>query len=267
MDKEAIKRIAGNPDFILGIYNYCDRWCQRCTFTSRCMSFEIDKETIEKQETRDFNNEQFWQKLTEILQVTLEMLGEMAEKEGIDLNNILETDPAITRHRLNRETARDHELARAAQAYAEKTEECFDSLERLFDDKADEWNLKAILGFPYIDPIEEAARLKDALEVIRWYQHFIYPKLMRALEGDLRGTPKILEGCSKDSDGSAKIALISIDRSISAWGEMLQHFSEREEEIFDMLVHLERLRRKTEEVFPHARAFIRPGFDIMNKNG
>lgn len=266
MDKEEIKRIAGNPDLIPGIYNYCDRWCERCTFTSRCMSFEIDKETIEERESRDLNNEQFWQRLTEIFQVTVEMLEEMAEEEGIDLNNIPETDSEITQHRLNRETARDHESAQMALTYAGKTQEWLDSQKRLFDDKADEWSLKAILGFPYIVSIEEAARFKDALEIILWYQHFIYPKLMRALEGDLAETSEILEGYPKDSDGSAKIALISIDRSISAWGEMLQHFSERKEEILDILVILERLRRKTEEVFPNARAFVRPGFDMMHQD-
>lgn len=25
--------------FILGIYNYCDRWCETCRFTSRCRVF------------------------------------------------------------------------------------------------------------------------------------------------------------------------------------------------------------------------------------
>jgi hypothetical protein len=25
--------------FIVGIFNYCDRWCERCEFTSRCRVF------------------------------------------------------------------------------------------------------------------------------------------------------------------------------------------------------------------------------------
>ena len=25
--------------FIVGVYNYCDRWCERCAFTSRCRVF------------------------------------------------------------------------------------------------------------------------------------------------------------------------------------------------------------------------------------
>ena len=25
--------------FIVGVYNYCDSWCDRCAFTSRCRVF------------------------------------------------------------------------------------------------------------------------------------------------------------------------------------------------------------------------------------
>ena len=39
LDKEDVKRLAKNPNFISGIHNYCDRWCERCPFTARCMNF------------------------------------------------------------------------------------------------------------------------------------------------------------------------------------------------------------------------------------
>ena len=26
-----------NNDYLPGVYNYCDRWCGRCIFNSRCM--------------------------------------------------------------------------------------------------------------------------------------------------------------------------------------------------------------------------------------
>jgi hypothetical protein len=84
---------------------------------------------------------------------------------------------------------------------------------------------------------------------------------MRAIEADLRKRPEILDGLLRDSDGSAKVALIAIDRSIAAWGAMRNHFPEQEDTILDLLVHLDRLRRKIEKTFPDARAFVRPGFD------
>lgn len=68
----------------------------------------------------------------------------------------------------------------------------------------------------------------------------------------------------RDSDGSAKVALIAIDRSIAAWGVMRKHFPERENNMLDILVHLDRLRKGVEKTFPNARAFIRPGFDKID---
>jgi hypothetical protein len=65
----------------------------------------------------------------------------------------------------------------------------------------------------------------------------------------------------KDSDGSAKVSLIGIDRSLASWGILLQHFPEEENTILDMLAHLEKLRKSVEKEFPDARSFKRPGFD------
>ena len=56
-------------------------------------------------------------------------------------------------------------------------------------------------------------------------------------------------------------ALIAIDRSSSAWRVMQSSLPEKADSIKPMLLELERLRRTTEQVFPHARDFIRPGFD------
>jgi hypothetical protein len=82
----------------------------------------------------------------------------------------------------------------------------------------------------------------------------------------LEETSEDFEEFPKDSDGSAKVALIAIDRSIAAWGQMREHFPQRRDDILDILVHLDRLRRKTETLFPDARAFVRPGFDSTDKH-
>ena len=41
MNKEEMLRNAEDPKYISGIYNYCDRWCERCRFTSRCLNHSI----------------------------------------------------------------------------------------------------------------------------------------------------------------------------------------------------------------------------------
>jgi len=88
MDKERIKELAQDPRFIPGIYNYCDRWCERCPLTCRCMNFALGEEHFSDPETRDLDNETFWKKVSEVFQTTLEMVREDANKYGIDLDSL-----------------------------------------------------------------------------------------------------------------------------------------------------------------------------------
>jgi hypothetical protein len=89
---------------------------------------------------------------------------------------------------------------------------------------------------------------------------------MRAIRGELDERLEPLDEFPKDSDGSAKVALIGLDRSIAAWGEIRNLFPHRDHDILDILVNLEQLRRNVEKAFPEARAFIRPGFDKIDLN-
>ncbi len=50
--------------FISGIHNYCDRWCERCTFMARCRVAEAESQTTD--EERDIENEAFWRNLSNI---------------------------------------------------------------------------------------------------------------------------------------------------------------------------------------------------------
>ena len=65
----------------------------------------------------------------------------------------------------------------------------------------------------------------------------------------------------KDHDGSAKIALIAVEKSKAAWLRFLTHFPEKEDEIITLLAILEKTGKALEQYFPDARAFVRPGFD------
>lgn len=64
-----------------------------------------------------------------------------------------------------------------------------------------------------------------------------------------------------DSLGSAKVVLLGIDRSLAAWAIIREAFPEHADEILDVLVDLDQLRRTGEIRFPAARAFVRPGLD------
>jgi len=265
MDKEHLKKLADDPRFIPSIYNYCDRWCERCTYTSRCLNYALGEEEFDHLETQDLDNEAFWQKLSETFQMTLELLEEAAEEQGIDLNSI-DTEEVEEKERLNNELARDHECSRLAKLYSEMVDDWLDSARDIFAPDEEEISSAESLEESDTSPAEKDDALVEPVEVVGWYQHLIYVKLMRAIRGELIDEPEILDEYPKDSDGSAKVALIGIDRSIAAWGEIRNLFPHRSHQIMDILVHLEQLRRKVEKTFPNARAFIRPGFDKIDLN-
>jgi len=88
MDKEDLLKLAKDPKYIPGIYNYCDRWCERCQFTSRCLNCTLVEEQFGDLQETDELNEAFWQRFSEMLQNTLAMIKEMAKEKGIDIDSI-----------------------------------------------------------------------------------------------------------------------------------------------------------------------------------
>ncbi len=87
--RRGLTELAANPDLISGIYNYCDRWCERCPFTSRCLLYATETEDEdESPESRDITNETFWRKLGSIFQDAQDMIASWAEEAGVDLTEI-----------------------------------------------------------------------------------------------------------------------------------------------------------------------------------
>jgi len=237
MRRRNLTELANNPDLISGIYNYCDRWCERCPLTSRCLLYATEQEEDVSHGSQDISNEAFWRKLGSIIQETRVMITEWAKEAGVDLTEPTGEDES--RYRRKRQLVDNHPLARYGKKYANAASDWF----RQFD-----------------QTMERVESLEDAREVIQWYQYQIAVKTIRALSGrreELEEDPEL----PKDSDGSAKVALIGIDRSIAAWRLMQLALPERAETILPLILQLERLRLRLEKSFPDARSFIRPGFD------
>jgi hypothetical protein len=123
-----------------------------------------------------------------------------------------------------------------------------------------------------VPPLKDSP-LDDACSVIRWYQLFIHVKLCRALSWTVRhpAEEEFIEehedeegtATTKDSDGSAKIAIIAIERSISAWSVVRQHLPEKSKRIMNLMALLARTRSLADQTFSRAREFHRPGFDDL----
>lgn len=263
MKLDEFKAILDNPNLISGIYNYCDRWCERCPMTARCSVFlttpDIDPE--------DFENEEDFFKASlgsvhDAFQLTMEMIQESAEENNIDLEEIKADDSWIEKRDLEQAEIRSSPLSTLSWEYMELSRAWLNNSGPAIRELGENLQRTALMDLPDRNPQEEALALKDALEVIPYYMTQIHVKLVRAQSNRQEDDAWFEENdFPKDSDGSAKVALIGIDNSIIAWGTFLPHLPDQEDVILPILSKLEHLRSLVETSFPKARSFKRPGFD------
>jgi hypothetical protein len=98
----------------------------------------------------------------------------------------------------------------------------------------------------------------DGCEVVSWFHFMIGAKINRALtvwpdeDDDL---------ASSDADGSAKVALIGVERSHAAWLSLVERRIVSASEAEPFIADLVWLGEELERIRPRARAFVRPGLD------
>jgi hypothetical protein len=257
MDADRFEEMARDPRFIPGIYNYCDRWCERCAFAGRCMNYAMSQEAeaAGDSRSRDIENEAFWDKLHETFESAMEMIEEPTDEMDFDFDEE-DFDEFLEREEQVREAAKAQSYSRTARRYIDTVDNWFALNEGLLDEKTDEPESSARTEIS----ADDMAGLRDCLEVIRWYQPQILVKLCRAAGGTIRAETEELDCFQEDADGSAKVAIIGIERSIAAWATVLRRFPDHEDAIFALRT-LKHLLRQVEAAFPNARAFRRRGFD------
>jgi hypothetical protein len=190
----------------------------------------------------------------------------MAEERGIDLDNISTEDTREYEQRrfFIKETTRSHILIKLCKLYEQMARPFFKKeMSRELVDKTRDLVSQLHMGMKTEeDVVYTMAGLGDCEEIIRWYLFFIDAKLQRALHGKMEGEQWEEEnGYQKDSDGSAKIAIIAIERSMGAWIRMDELLPHSEDISLKALSLLSQLKQKALEEFPQAMNFKRPGFD------
>ncbi len=245
-----------DSNFIEGIYNYCDTWCERCPFTNRCMNFAMRGDS-----DKNINDTDFWEDMKDIFEQTAELLKEAAEERGIDWNEIeqvVENDRNDAAE--SRKKVKEHPIVKAAWDYMQMRKAFFENEEEYMKAKAVDFQQEVERGIVSIDDAERAVmNLEDAFEVITWYHSIIYVKVSNACS--MFFEDDIDEFLVDYHNGKAKLVLISIDRSIAAWFSLQIYFPEKANKVTNILLHLEKLRRRIETDFPKARGFKRVGLD------
>jgi hypothetical protein len=251
--------MAAKPTHIEGIYNYCDRWCERCNFTSRCAVYE--REEGLSPEEKDINNKAFWDTIGNSFADAITQMQKIAEERGITIP--AEDDAEMNLYMANvkkkRQEMEQHPLIKYSKQYMMEARAILKNNEAL-KQRGETLVQLVELGVKDISETKrEVIQLNEYFEIVQWYLFQIQVKFMRALptfdddEGD--------EAFESDSNGSAKVALIATDRCIVAWQHIMQWLPDAQDDILPLLGLLQKIRTLGEHTFPHARAFVRVGLD------
>ena len=116
---------------------------------------------------------------------------------------------------------------------------------------------------PVPNPAEEEAReIGDMIEIATWYHTLIPPKLSRALDGvfekdGLDDVPPgvLAETRQHDANGSARVVLLAIERSIAAWTRLRTLVPAQGDAILYRRGPLDRMRGGIHLIRPGAQHF------------
>ena len=215
--------------FIDLIHSYCDRWCEACAFTSWCRVFA---EEAKCSASRDPNLK--------------------AAADAPLLPQDLPPAPPRWFVEMIEESVSEAASAVARQPPRSGSERQDDPLlQRSFDYSV---GVHSWLADQRVN--RSCASHRDPLAVISWYASLIPAKVGRAFSSLAWAEPGDLPG-RRDSDGSAKVALLGIERSHAAWLEVADTGARVQSFIADLVWMGEALERQ----FPAARSFVRPAFD------
>lgn len=239
-----------NGDFISGIYNYCDRWCERCSMTIKCRQYAMEcaRDAFNADGSQEGDSYEFMESLLNLPDDTEK---DEQEAEVPDFEPASETSEEIDeldfleymqqQEEIDRQT-QDTICVKLADRYMSEGTRWLDEWDSLVSEQDD----------------DEQNSLANAVDIINWYLFQMPTKLRRAVNGKISRE----EYMQFDVHGSAKVVLIGAESSLDAWRNLQSFLPEdRQDAVAPILAILKDMIIEIDLEIPQAREFKRPGFD------
>ena len=213
--------------FILGIYNYCDRWCACCRFTARCRVF-ADMAMHEATAAGDLKDVAEAPRHPSDYRPPSKWLEEaLADFDESSIPEVPDPPPLPARY--------------AATVW-----------------RAKEYTFKLFRWFEASD-LKNSTDPVDPLAIVIHFSGLIASKTHRAMSGLNED-----DGCRDfrpDFEGSAKVVIDGIERSIAAWQQLVSQQKVPPAIAAAFISDLAWISGEIDALIPKARAFVRAGFD------
>lgn len=258
-------------NLLSGIFNYCDRWCERCDYRDRCRLFqsETDRNIQHILNGEDPNNPEIAARdIKESLEDALEMLkSQMDVEETIaeDFQYLVDNENEDSQYYIDNFDDERFEVAESGKIA--KTQHPLTLLADVFFKGVVDWYGKIKLSFAQnydtVKPIDDP--LHEELKILMWYSPQISVKIRMCA-----GSASKLEN-EKDEDKiefetemmniNSRIAFTGMEKCLTSLQKIYDLETEHRDDIFLLLTSIKKMKDKFEKVFPAVHTFKRPYFD------
>ena len=222
-DLARLRALSAEPGLVPQIYDYCDQWCEYCGLADRCLASKWI-------EARGGGNPA---DLHQDLQAA-------ARASGNGTRALV--NPTVMAALASAGTHFSDPLEMLGREYAARAHMLLRSLD------------------PEPPPASDAEmQPPGARAVLSRYHLLVAAKIFRAVAA-AASDPASASSLDSDATGSAKIALLLIDRSRAALADMAE--AARDSRAADLIALLDRVEAELVSRFPLAPSFERPGFDV-----
>ena len=230
----SLDEMARDPALIHGIYDACDQWCVYCRATARCLAFRATNAADVGGVFDPAGDPERASGGSLLLKVLADAEGRLAPPE---IEAVASGSPQL----VHEVFSLDDPLERLGRRYMLIADAYLES-QPDFAPAAGGWRREG----------------PSSREVIAWFHVLAPARVFRAIlaDGEAR---RGVRGRHADALRAAKVALLGLDRSVSAI-ESLQS-SDDDPRLELMLTLVRQLRQAVESRFAGARAYQRPGLD------
>jgi len=255
---------------ISGIYNYCDRWCEKCIYTNRCLLFKLEAEREIKHILRDEDKNDpdvLAKDLADDFKEAFGQINKFMDEEDEEYeefeNNTIDFEEEEDDESFFKEEIID---ADRPSAFLKKAENPLILLsEKLFKEFYKYYDLLKTKFPTELDEKNPENFLQQNLDTLGWYTPQIHVKIRMCYwnKHKLSKTkdPELIEIDQEMLNVSVRIAFVGIENCISALNNLHQQKLEPGLEIISFFTTIKQIKEMFVAEFPTALTYKPPYFD------